>query len=89
MELTNEEKQIFCEVSGDFEVPAGAYNFRVNGKSVGRSSTANIDVKPKKNNQGLDVLNHRMAIWMIQIATKIYRPQNSVLLLCSIWNLHT
>ena len=55
MKLTDEEKQIFCEVAGTFEIPAGAYNFRVNGKSVGRSSTANIDVRPKKDKSGLDI----------------------------------
>ena len=55
MNLTDEEKQIFCEVSGDFQIPEGAYNFRVNGKSVGRKSTANIDVEPKENSYGLDI----------------------------------
>ncbi len=55
MELTDEEKQIFCEVAGTFEIPEGAYNFRVNGKSIGRSSTNNIDVKPKKDKSGLDI----------------------------------
>ena len=55
MELSDEEKQIFCEVAGIFEIPEGAYNFRVNGKSVGRSSTANIDVKPKSDKSGLDI----------------------------------
>ena len=55
MELTNEEKQIFCTVAGTNEIPAGAYNFRVNGKSIGRSSTTNINIVPKKNSQGLDI----------------------------------
>lgn len=55
MELSDEEKQIFCEVAGIFEIPEGAYNFRVNGKSIGRNSTANIDVKPKSDKSGLDI----------------------------------
>lgn len=55
MELSDEEKQIFCEVAGIFEIPEGAYNFRVNGKSVGRSSTANIDVELKSDKSGLDI----------------------------------
>ncbi|MBQ3293111.1 SufD family Fe-S cluster assembly protein [Candidatus Saccharibacteria bacterium] len=55
MQLTDEEKQIFCEVAGAFDIPEGAYNFRVNGKSVGRNSTKNIDVRPKKDQSGLDV----------------------------------
>ncbi|MBQ3353331.1 SufD family Fe-S cluster assembly protein [Candidatus Saccharibacteria bacterium] len=36
-------------------VPDGAYNFRVNGKSVGRKSTANIDIKTKQGKSGLDI----------------------------------
>lgn len=60
MELNDYEKEIFCTVAGttngdDFEIPAGAYNFRVNGKSVGRNSTKNIDVKPKTDKSGLDI----------------------------------
>lgn len=45
--LSDFEKQIFCEVADLDEIPAGAYNFRVNGKSVGRHSTANIDIQPQ------------------------------------------
>lgn len=55
MQLSDEEKQIFCEVAGTFEIPEGAYNFRVNGKSVGRKSSSNIDVIPKTDQSGLDI----------------------------------
>lgn len=55
MELSKEEKQIFCEVADLFEIPEGAYNFRVNGKSVGKRSTTNIDVETKPNKSGLDI----------------------------------
>ncbi len=55
MNLTEEEKQIFCEVADIFEIPEGAYNFRVNGKSVGRKSTANIDIETKQGKSGLDI----------------------------------
>lgn len=55
MNLTNEEKQIFCEVADIFEIPEGAYNFRINGKSVGRNSTANINIEPKTKKSGLDI----------------------------------
>lgn len=55
MNLTKEEKQILCEVADIFEVPDGAYNFRINGKSVGRKSTANIDIQTKKKKSGLDI----------------------------------
>lgn len=60
MNLNAAEKQIFCEVAGTdengtFKAPEGAYNFRVNGKSVGRHSTKNINIIPKENGQGLDI----------------------------------
>lgn len=55
MELTDVEKQIFCKVTGSFEIPDGAYNFRVNGKSIGRNSTKNINVVPKAGGKGLDI----------------------------------
>lgn len=55
MELSPEEKQIFCEVAGTFEVPEGAYNFRVNGKSIGRHSSPHINVVPKTDVSGLDI----------------------------------
>ena len=38
------EKQMLKEVAGLYAVPEGAYNFRVNGKSVSRKSSSNIDV---------------------------------------------
>ena len=60
MNLSEEEKQIFCEVAeigkdGVFEIPKGAYNFRVNGKAIGRNSTKNINIKTKKTNPGLEI----------------------------------
>ena len=55
MNLTDAEKQIFCEVADVFEIPEGAYNFRVNGKSVGRHSTNRINIVPKPGGEGLDI----------------------------------
>lgn len=55
MTLSGEEKEILTQVAGTYEIPEGAYNFRVNGKSVGRASTANIDVRPKPDKGGLDI----------------------------------
>jgi len=43
------------EVADLHSVPEGAYNIRANGKSVGRSSTANIEIIPKENGSGLDI----------------------------------
>lgn len=55
MNWSDEEKKIFCEVADVFEVPEGAYNFRVNGKSVGRKSTDNINIESKTDVSGLDI----------------------------------
>lgn len=38
------ERDILKEVVGLYAIPEGAYNFRINGKSVSRKSSANIDV---------------------------------------------
>ncbi|MBR3332021.1 SufD family Fe-S cluster assembly protein [Candidatus Saccharibacteria bacterium] len=43
-EFSEVEKQMLKEVAGLYAVPEGAYNFRVNGKSVSRKSSSNIDV---------------------------------------------
>lgn len=55
MELSKEERQILCEVADIFEIPEGAYNFRINGKSIGRKSTANIDIKTNPKKSGLEI----------------------------------
>ena len=43
-ELGEVEKQMLKEVAGLYATPEGAYNFRINGKSVSRKSSSNIDV---------------------------------------------
>ncbi len=42
------EKELFQTVAGVHEPPKGAYNFRVNGQSIGRQSSKYIDVQPQK-----------------------------------------
>lgn len=55
MEINKVEREIFCEVADFNGAPEGAYNFRVNGKSVGRKSTENINVVPKEAGSGLEI----------------------------------
>ena len=43
------------EVAELHDVPEGAYNFRANGQSVGRSSTANIEITSKTDVSGIDI----------------------------------
>ena len=37
-------------------VPQGAYNLRVNGKAVERKSSANVDIVPKTDKPGIDII---------------------------------
>lgn len=55
MNLDEIEKDLLKRVADISGVPEGAYNFRINGKSVGKKSTKNIDVKSKAEESGIDV----------------------------------
>lgn len=50
------QKNLLEQVAGLHEVPAGAYNIRANGESVGRSTTAHIDIVSKTDKQGIDIV---------------------------------
>lgn len=49
-------KNILNTVAGLKEIPTGAYNIRVNGKSEGRNSTDHIEIKSKENVSGIDII---------------------------------
>ena len=55
MNLDDIEKEVLKTVADIDGIPEGAYNFRVNGKSIGRKSSENIDVKPRADQQGLEI----------------------------------
>lgn len=50
------QKSLLEQVAGLHEIPSGAYNIRANGKSVGRNTTANIDIVTKEDKQGIDII---------------------------------
>ncbi|MCQ2519536.1 MAG: SufD family Fe-S cluster assembly protein [Lachnospiraceae bacterium] len=50
------QKSLLEELAGIHEVPEGAYNIRANGKAVGRNSSANIDIVPKDDKPGIDII---------------------------------
>lgn len=50
------QKTLLEQVAGLHEVPAGAYNLRINGELGGRNTTANIDIVPKKDVSGIDII---------------------------------
>lgn len=49
------QKQLLEAVADLHEIPAGAFNIRANGQSAGRNTTANIDIVPKKDVDGIDI----------------------------------
>ncbi|MBO4636868.1 MAG: SufD family Fe-S cluster assembly protein [Clostridiales bacterium] len=56
MEEMNEiQKRLLEEVADLHEVPTGAFNIRANGKSIGRNSSANIEITSKEDGSGLDI----------------------------------
>lgn len=55
MDLDEIEKDLLRQIADISGIPEGAYNFRVNGKSIGRNSTANIEVEPRTDKSGLDI----------------------------------
>lgn len=44
------------QVAGLHEIPTGAYNIRANGASIGRNTTANIDIVTKEDVSGIDII---------------------------------
>ncbi len=49
------QKRLLLEVADLHDVPIGAYNLRANGKSVGRGSSANIEITSKEDGSGIDI----------------------------------
>lgn len=49
------QKKMLEEVAGLHQIPAGAYNIRVNGKSEERNTTANIEIVTKEDKSGIDI----------------------------------
>lgn len=50
------QKHMLEVISDLHEVPEGAYNIRDNGKSIGRNTTANIDIVTKDDKPGIDII---------------------------------
>lgn len=49
------QKEMLAEIADIHDVPAGAYNFRVNSKLAGRNTTANINIVNKEGVSGIDI----------------------------------
>ena len=55
MELNDTQKKILEEVADLHKIPVGAFNIRSDGESVGRNSTANIEIVSKTDVSGIDI----------------------------------
>ncbi len=55
MQLDEIQKRLLREVADLHAVPEGAYNIRSNSQSLGRQSSANIEITPKTDVSGLDI----------------------------------
>ena len=55
LKLDETQKRLLLEVADLHKVPEGAYNIRSNSASVGRQSSANIEIIPKTDVSGLDI----------------------------------
>ena len=55
MNIDTIQQRLLEEVADLHDVPEGAYNLRANGKSVGRNTTANIDIQTKPEGNGIDI----------------------------------
>ncbi len=56
--MNNIEKKLLEKIADLHSVPSGAFNLRKNGQAVERQSTKEIDIVPKKNKSGIDIIVH-------------------------------
>ncbi|MGE5422911.1 MAG: SufD family Fe-S cluster assembly protein, partial [Ignavibacteriales bacterium] len=56
MELSKLDSQLLAAVADLHSVPAGAVNIRKDGEGVFRRSSANIEIIPKKDKPGIDIV---------------------------------
>lgn len=54
--MNNVERDLLLAVADLHQIPNGAFNLRENGKGVERKSSANIDIVPKTDKSGIDII---------------------------------
>lgn len=54
--MNNIDSQLLEAIADLHEIPAGAYNIRKNGGGHSRRSTANIEIVPKQDKPGIDII---------------------------------
>ena len=56
VKMNNIKKKLLEKIADLHSVPSGAFNLRKNGQAVERQSTKEIDIVPKKNKSGIDII---------------------------------
>ncbi len=54
--LTATDKDLLKTIADLHNIPQGAYNIRKNGEGISRNSTANIEIRPKEDKPGIDII---------------------------------
>lgn len=56
--MNNIDKELLEKVADMHSIPQGSFNIRKNGESVERKSTKDIEIVPKKDKSGIDIIVH-------------------------------
>ena len=54
--METRDKDLLFKIADLHDIPQGAYNLRKNGVGVQRHSSANIEIKPKEDKPGIDII---------------------------------
>ncbi|MCQ2488907.1 MAG: ABC transporter permease, partial [Clostridia bacterium] len=69
LSLTPTDKSMLAEIADMVGTPEGAFNIRKNGEGVVRTSSENIEIKPKLDKPGIDII-----IKPYTVAEKVHIP---------------
>ena len=54
--LSKIDKQLLSEIADLHSIPQGSYNIRKDGELYSRNSTEDVEIKQKKNTDGIDIV---------------------------------
>ena len=54
--LNKIDKELLSQIADLHDIPQGSFNIRKNGKVAGRVSSEDIEIVPKKNKEGIDII---------------------------------
>lgn len=56
IKMNEVDKELLKEIADMHSVPQGSFNIRKNGESIARNSTKDIEIVPKKDKSGIDII---------------------------------